>query len=196
MERQGRGIFKPPYPNEKALSPISSPRNLPALPSRDIADALIHQYHATLHPALPLIHWPAFKEQYEAVYKAGSLEIVPVIWVALLYAVFACGNLHRSHHDSETYMGISRSLIDLCAEDLTLDHARTALLNSISLVEMNRKSAGWIWLGFAIRISFDLGLHCEAGTWSAIETEMRRRVWWCMYTCDWYATSCSPRNDH
>lgn len=72
------------------------------------------------------------------------------------------------------------------SEDLTLDHARAALLSSIFLVEMNLKSAGWIWIGLAVRISFDIGLHCEAGTWPAVETEMRRRVWWCVYACDWW----------
>jgi len=108
------------------------------------------------------------------------------VWGALLFAVFACGTLHRSWTEGQRYLGISGSLIDLWTEDLTLDHARTALLSSIFLVEMNLISAGWTWIGYAVRISFDIGLHCELGTWPPIEAEMRRCVWWCVYSCDWY----------
>ena len=185
MQRHGRGIFKPPYPYEQIASPAPLSSSLPALPPKDVADTLIHQYHLTLHPTLPIIHWPSFQEKYDAVYKADTLHSVPQTWVALLYAVFACGTLHRSWHDGKKDLETSRTFIDMWAEDLTLDNARTALLHCIFMVEMNRKSAGWIWIGFAVRISFDIGLHCEAGTWSAIEEEMRRRVWWSIYTCDW-----------
>lgn len=185
MERHGRGIFKPPCPFKLTASSVPFSSDLPALPPKDIADALINQYRFTLHPTLPIIHWPSFQELFNVVYKENSLHFVPRIWVALLYAIFACGTLHRSWQDGRRYLEISRSLIDLWTEDLTLDHARTAILHCIFLVEVNFKSAGWIWIGFAVRISFDIGLHCEAGSWSAIEEEMRRRVWWSTYTCDW-----------
>ena len=185
MQQHGRGIFKPPYPRESISRPdvVSSP--LPGLPPKHIADSLVRQYQTTLHSTLPLIHWPLFREQYDSAYQAGSLHGMPRIWSALLFAVFACGTLHRSWHDGQKYLESSKSLTDLWTDDLTLDHARVALLCSIFLIEMNLKSAGWTWIGFAVRISFDIGLHCEAGTWPAVEKEMRRRVWWCVYACDW-----------
>ena len=183
IERYGHGIFKPPYPRQ-GISPSSS-SSLPVLPPKEVADALMRHYYFTLHPTLPMLHWPSFKDRYDIVYSCKSLHSVPRIWVALLYAVFACGTLHRSWRDGEQYLQTSRSLVDLWTEDLTLDHARTALLTSIFLVELNLKSAGWISVGHAVRVAFDLGLHCEAGNWSAVEEEMRRRVWWCIYTCDW-----------
>lgn len=184
MEGHGRGILKPPYPKRRKSSPMAPFSSLPALPPKDTADALIHQYHRTFHTTLPMIHWPSFCDQYNDVYRTRSLERVPRIWVSLLYSVFACGSLHSAWHEGRKYLEISGSLFDLWTEDLTLDHARVALLTCIYLVEMNLKSAGWNWIGFAVRISFDIGLHCEAGTWSAIEEEVRRRVWWCIYTCD------------
>ena len=155
------------------------------LPPKEIADTLIHQYHLTIHPTLPFIHWPSFKEQYDSVYKEQNLSLVPRIWVALLFAVLACGTLHHSWHDGTKFFRSSKSLVDMWAEDFTLDHVRAALLHSIFLVEINLKSAGWVWVGFAVRISLDIGLHCEAGTWSPVEEEMRRRVWWSLYACDW-----------
>lgn len=185
MQQHGRGIFKPPYPHQRTFSRDLLSSSLPGLPPKHVADTLMDQYRNTLHPTLPLIHWPSFQEQYDNAYKKGSLHGVPRIWCALLFAVFACGTLHRSWYDGQKYLEISKSLIDMWTEDLTLDHARAALLSSIFLIEMNLKSAGWTWIGFAVRISFDIGLHCEAGTWPAIEKEMRRRVWWCVYACDW-----------
>ncbi|CAD6592128.1 MAG: hypothetical protein ASARMPRED_006040 [Alectoria sarmentosa] len=184
MQQHGKGIFKPPYPCQRTSSPDLFSSSLPGLPPKHVADILMDQYRTTLHPTLPLIHWPSFKEQYDNAYKDGSLHGVPRIWSALLFAVFACGTLHRSWYDGQKYLEISKSLIDMWTEDLTLDHARAAMLTSIFLIEMNLKSAGWTWIGFAVRISFDIGLHCEAGTWPAIEKEMRRRVWWCVYACD------------
>ena len=185
MQQHGRGVFKPPYPHQGTSLPDPFSSSLPGLPPKHVADNLVHQYRTTLHPTLPLIHWPSFAEQYENAYKDGSLRGVPRIWSALLFAVFACGTLHRSWYDGQKYLEISKSLIDIWTEDPTLDHARVALLSSIFLIEMNLKSAGWTWIGFAVRVSFDIGLHCEAGTWSTIEMEMRRRVWWCVYACDW-----------
>ena len=182
---RAQGIFKSPYPNKRAASPMVPESELPILPSRLVADSLIAQYHITLHPTLPLLHWPSFREQYNAVYEAGSLRRVSRAWIALLYAMFACGSLHDALDDTRRYLEISRSMVDMWAEDLTLDHARIALLTSICLVEMNLKATGWIWAGLAVRICFDIGLHCEAGIWPAIEEEMRRRVWWCTYACDW-----------
>lgn len=185
MAKFGRGIFKAPYPNQRAPAATTFPSGLPDLPPKEVADRLLRQYRYTIHPTLPTVHWPAFYKQYEGVYAQGSLENVPRIWSALLFGVFACGTLHRSWSDGQQYLDISRSLIDLWAEDLTLDYARAALLNCMFLVESNRKSAGWNWIGFAVRVAFDIGLNCEAGTWDPIEEEMRRRVWWCIYACDW-----------
>ncbi|KAL9099934.1 MAG: hypothetical protein Q9163_004636, partial [Psora crenata] len=184
MAEYGRGIFKPPYPHRRPPSPVTYPSSLPGLPPKDVADVLLHQYRYTIHPTLPMLHWHSFQDQYEAVYRDGSLHNVPRVWSALLFAVFACGTLHRSWHEGQKYLEVSRSLIDLWTEDLTLDHARAALLNCMFLVESNLKSAGWTWIGIAVRICFDIGLHCEAGTWSPIEEEMRRRVWWSIYACD------------
>ena len=185
MERHGHGIFKPPYPYELTSSSVASSTDLPPLLSKDVSDALIRQYRIAFHSTLPIIHWPSFQEQYDILYRENSFRLIPRVWIALLYAVYACGSLQRSWNEGRQYLHISKSLIDLWTEDLILDHVRTALLSSVFLVEMNLKSAGWVWIGFAIRISFDIGLHCEAGTWSAIEEEMRRRVWWSTYTCDW-----------
>ena len=194
MAKFGHGIFKSPYAQDPGPPLASSPPPLPSLPPKDVADALLRQYRYTIHPTLPIVNWRVFQEQYQGMYRDGSLHNTSSVWNSLLFAVFACGTLHRSWFEGQKYLEVSKSFIDLWTDDLTLEHARVALLNCMFLVESNRKSAGWNWMGIAIRISFDIGLNCEAGIWDPIEEEMRRRVFWSIYACDWYAKSHDTRS--
>ena len=185
MRRFGHGIFKTPYPCQSAEFAVTTSRSLPNLPRKTETDILILHYRYTVHHTLPILDWKAFSEQYEFAHRKGSLHETPGVWIGLLFSVFAVGTLHHDWREGREFLNIAHSHLELWPEELNLDHTRAALLISIFLVETNRKSAGWIWLGIASRTAFDIGLHCEAGSWSARETEMRRRLWWCIYACDW-----------
>ena len=210
MSNYSRGIFK--APNSSFLNPTSGVKspNTPELPPKDVADALLETYHDIIHPTYPVLHWPKFQEQYDRAYQEGSLQNVPGIWTGLLFAVLALGALHQvrkqgeMHHETpgsqnwkeaEAYFEQSKSQIDMWTDNLSLDNTRAALFISMYMIEVNMKSAGWTWLGFATRIAFDIGLHCEAVTRPTIETEMCRRVWWCICSYDWYVcTLRAPRS--
>ena len=185
MQRYGRGIFQATHSHRLTHPPVSISSDVPALPGKETADVLLRHYHSIIHPIIPVLYWHEFHKQYDRVYEEGSLQNVPRIWVGLLFAIFAIGTLQLDWKEGQKYLEISKSQIDIFTEDPTLDHARVALFASIFLVETNSKSAGWTWLGVATRIALDLGLHCEIGAGSAIEQEMRRRIWWCIYSCDW-----------
>lgn len=157
---------------------------MPGLPARHVGDELLRHYHTSIQVTFPILHWPSFAQTYEEVYREGSLQNVPQIWAAILFVVFAFGALHHSIHDGYGYLETSKTLIDLWSLEFDIDYIRCALLSSIFLVEMNIKSAGWAWLGFAVRISQEIGLHSDIGTWSESELEMRRRVWWSVYAYD------------
>lgn len=186
LYKYGRGIFKQPSSHRQGLSesPSSSSFSLPELPPKHVADDLLRQYHTSFHVNLPILHWPSFTHTYEGVYRDRSLKRVPRIWSALLFVVFGCSNLNRSWRDCRKFLEISKTLIDVWTEEVSLDHVRCAIVSSVVLVEMNLKSAGWTWLGCAIRIAQDIGLHRDAGTRPAAEEEMRRRIWWSLYSCD------------
>lgn len=186
----GRGIFKPPAPYRQigTQAHFNPPR--PDLPSKHMADHLLSSYYSSVHMITPILHWPTFEQEYEAVYKAGSLRGVPPVWSSLFFAVLAVGvlfsiepSIHRPYKGKE-YIETSRMLTDMWNDEFVIDHARTAILTSIFLTEMNLKSAAWTWLASAVRISQDIGLHCETGPWPMIEREMRRRVWWGIYVWD------------
>jgi ribosomal protein L37AE/L43A len=186
----GRGIFKPPAPYRQIGSQAHFNPPRPDLPPKHLADHLLSSYYASVHIIIPILHWPTFEQEYEAVYKAGSLHGVPPVWSSLFFSVLAVGTLFSSEpsvqrpHKGKEYIETSRLLIDTWNDEFVIDHARSAILVSIFLTEMNLKSAAWTWLASAVRISQDIGLHNETGPWPMIEGEMRRRVWWGIYVWD------------
>jgi hypothetical protein len=190
LRNYSRGIFKPPPPYRRVGVPPSFSPALPDLPPKEVADHLLKQYYSSIHTVIPILHWPTFRQEYEAVYNARSLQGVPPGWGSLLFSVLAVGVLYsvdpsiNRPNDGKKYIEISRTLTNLWDDEFTIDHARSSLLTSIFLTELNLKSAAWVWLGSSINISQDIGLHCETGPWPVVEGEMRRRVWWGIYVWD------------
>ncbi|KAL8817316.1 MAG: hypothetical protein Q9223_003824 [Gallowayella weberi] len=193
LRTYGRGIFKPPksYLQQQpqgsqgvSSGAVNKGLDLPELPPKHVADELLYLYRISFHATFPLLDWTVFSQEYESVYRQRSLREVPQVWSALLFAVFACGTLPRYLRDGQDYSEKSRKMLDLSADDLTLDHVRTAVLTSVFLVELNRKSAGWTWLGTAVRMGQDIGLHVSNVKGSFIDQVVDRPVWWILYVCD------------
>lgn len=190
VRRYGRGIMKVPPPYRQLDPPSVLSSDVPLLPLKAVADRLLGQYYACIHSVLPIIHWPSFVAEYEKVYQTGSLRGAYREWTAVLFGVFACGAMHtldrNKQRDAREYLSVSNSVVDVWRDDFTPDQARVTLLMSISLYEMNSKSASWVWLSSAVRVAQDIGLHLESGPWSALEGEMRKRLWWGIYAWDRY----------
>lgn len=189
MREYGRGIWKLPTPyrqqSRRSLLTVDSP----PLPPKALADRLLAQYYACTHSVFPVLHWPSFFEDYEQVYRTGSLRGTPREWAAVLFGVLACGSLHtldRSSRekDGKEFVQTSCGIIDVWQDDFSLVQARAALLVSIFLYEINSKSASWVWIGSAVRVAQEIGLHLDSGPWPALESEMRKRVWWGIYAWD------------
>ncbi|KAI9761777.1 MAG: hypothetical protein M1840_001696 [Geoglossum simile] len=190
LRNYSRGIFKPHPPYRRVGVPHSLSPVLPELPPREVSDHLLKQYHSSIHTVIPILYWPTFLQEYEAVYKVGSLQGVPPVWGSLFFSVLAVGVLNsidpsiNRPNDGKKYIEISRTLTNLWNDEFTIDHARSALLTSVFLMELNLKSAALVWLGSSVNIAQDIGLHCGTGPWPAVESEMRKRVWWSIYVWD------------
>ncbi|KAL2871923.1 transcription factor domain-containing protein [Aspergillus lucknowensis] len=184
----GKGIWKVPTPYRLAGSQSLITADPPSLPPQDVAHHLLAQYHSHIHTTLPVIHWPTFMKEYEDVYRAGTLMGVTREWAAVFFGILACGSLHTTDPNREEkgkeFVRTSCGVIDVWQDSFTLDQARAALLVSMFLYEVNSKSASWVWNGSAVRVAQEIGLHLESGPWPALEGEMRKRVWWGMYTWD------------
>lgn len=187
----GRGIFKPPPPYRIYGPQPPYPHPTHSLPPKHVADRLLSHYHGSVHVYSPHLHWPSFIQEYEHLYRAESFERCSHIWVAVFYAVLACGTLMdpqpsgaAQEAEGAKYIENSMRSINTWSDELTLDSARAALLVSTYFIEMNLRSAGWMWLGAAVRVALDLGLHMDRGQYPPLEAEMRRRVWWSVYNWD------------
>jgi hypothetical protein len=191
-----RGVFKPPPPYRQVPTLPNLTQNMEELgvrlPPNHIGEILIRSYYETIHSIIPILHWPSFSEMYEKVMAKGDLSGVPSVWASTLFGVFACGTIHTTDPEirklypdrGKNFAEYSRRLTDLFNDEFTMEHARSALLISIFLTELNCKSAAWTWLGSTVRIAQDIGLHRETGPWTVVEGEMRRRVWWGIYAWD------------
>ncbi|KAJ5361995.1 hypothetical protein N7541_002839 [Penicillium brevicompactum] len=188
LRHYGRGIMKVPTPYRAQGAESLVTGNAPELPPKRLADHLVAQYFNCVHSGLPVLHWPTFTAEYEKVYRSGTLLGVSNEWAAVLFGVFACGNIHTTEPNREEegkkYVRISCGIIDVWHDNFNLDRARAALLASIFLYEVNSKSASWVWIASAVRVAQEIGLHLDSGPWPAIEGEMRKRVWWGLYAWD------------
>lgn len=186
----GRGLLKPPVTGAQPRNHAthSNVSDLPGLPSRPAAERLLHYYHECIHRHFPVLYWPRFQRTFAIAMDGNGAHALPTDWVASLYGVLACGAL--ATHDSsrlpeaQDYLTRAISTINFWEDEVSTNQAVVAFLASLALLEMNRKSASWIWLGSAIRIVQDLGLHVQGGRWSAIEGEMRKRIWYSLYVWD------------
>ena len=184
----GRGILNVPaaYRARGAESLVNG--GAVDLPQKHLADRLLAQHFNCVHSVLPVLHWPIFIAEFGKVYRSGSLLGVSNEWAAVLFGVFACGAIHtmepNSEEEGKKYVRTSCGIINVWHDNFNLDRARAALLASIFLYEVNSKSASWVWIGSAVRVAQEIGLHIDSGPCPAVEGEMRKRVWRGLYAWD------------
>lgn len=187
-----RGIWKPPANSRQPSTPIAFEWPKIDLPPKGLVDQLLHAYYTSTHTMTPILHWPAFQQGVEDLYKHGKpRDASSPTFVAVFFSVLAVGSLFSpdAHLHNRANLGIemmeaARQFVDVWANNYVLDHARTFVLMSYFLSEMNMKSTACTWLGMALSVAQDLGLQSELGPWPFIEGEMRRRTWWTIYVLD------------
>ncbi|CAD6503809.1 BgTH12-05554 [Blumeria graminis f. sp. triticale] len=190
MSNYGKGIFKPPPPYRISGKQIHITPSRLDLPSKHLSEHLLQSYFESVHLVMPILHRPTFEQEFENLYKSAGISSMTPAWISLFYTVLAVGILYSTENPVQhmqkgrEYLEISRMLNDSWNDDFTLNHVRTAILTSMFLMEVNKRSAAWVWLASAVSISQDIGLNSEASSCSEIEAEMRRRVWWAIYVWD------------
>lgn len=135
-----------------------------------------------------MLHWPTFQNEVDEVYRAGSFRGIRKAWIGVFFAVLACATLvvdERNHDcDALGFIEYATSQVNTLSDEITVDHARTALMTSLYFMETNRRSAAWVWLGAALRTAQESGLHLEQPNISPMQAELRKRTWWAIYNWD------------
>lgn len=188
----GRGVMRiPSPPRVMATSQSNKHPEMPEPPPRQIAERLLAAYHENFHPQFPILHWPTFESECDQLYRRKSLAPLGTPWGAVFLCVLACGTLHTLDssriQDGKAFLTSAIGLTNRWQDEFSVEDARMAFLTGVFLTELNLRSAGWVWLGSAMRISQDIGLDVESGPWSPVEREMRRSLWYCIYVWDRYS---------
>ena len=193
----GRGLLRIPSPYRVVAPQSNKPLAMPDMPPRHIADRLLASYHENFHLHFPVFHWSTFESECGQLYRTQSLASLGNAWGAVFLCVLACGTLHTLDssrtQDGKAFLTKAMGNTNHWQDEFSVDDVRMAFLTSVFLTELNLKSAGWVWLGSAIRIAQDIDLHVESGSWPSIEGELRRRLWYSIYTWDRFAPLLASR---
>ena len=189
IRNYGRGVFKPPHAfRTPGAQNVYSDRG-PVLPPRHVVDHLLSRYRTAMHPNQPVLHWPTFQLEVDEIYRSGSFKGIRKPWIGTFFSILACASLVIDHDMAQEvnalhFVELAMMHINTFSDDVTIDHARAALMISIYFMETNRRSAAWIWLGSAVRTAQESGLHVEHGNVSPMQAELRKRTWWSVYNWD------------
>lgn len=185
-----KGIWKPPAEYRQPVMATLFDVQRPELPPVQTTKQLLDAYFNSTHTMFPILHWRTFELSVDDLYRTGNIQGVPTTFLSMFFSILAMGSLFTSEAPAERsyrsceLLDMSRKLMDPWNNNFVLDDARTLVLQTMCLNEMNLKSAAWSSLGNAIRVAQDLGLYSDTGPWPMVEGEMRRRTWWTIYIFD------------
>ncbi|RAH70520.1 uncharacterized protein BO66DRAFT_428591 [Aspergillus aculeatinus CBS 121060] len=170
----------PPMAIVCSLQTISEP----SVPLSSIGQ-YIDAYFGHCHPLHPFLHETAFRAQLMDLYPRPSRPL----WEMLLYAVAALGAFAvSSPTDDTTDRGFFEAAKARFSSDM-METGNKTLVQALTLMSRylrmrNKLNASYNYLGLANRTAIGIGLYKEFPTPESnpFYQEVRRRVWWSLYT--------------
>lgn len=204
------GIFSPPPSWDLApgLSPTFrqvSPLHTLQIPDRSRCDALFELYVSSIHPIVPLVHMPTFRQEYETFWdmqhSGQTKDAIPTspLILAALYAGAAVGqqpplrqtlpDLDMQEIATELYNQATSSLhaVNFPRAPSVSTLAAYLIVQGIWMRDEEPLNTG-SFNGVIVRVAQMLGLHRDPSHFKAavapIPAEVHRRVWWHVFHCD------------
>lgn len=150
-------------------------------------------------PLYPIVHKPSIEAAAERMIRAGQVgddsDIIilhQVLVILALGTVGQPGGCTLPHHHflclSDRFYAISATLQDYIINQASLQSLQSLVLTQIYLQISNRYSRASHLSGVATRLAQTLGLHRHSlrFKFDPLETELRKRAWWCQYSLDAY----------
>ncbi|BGP52268.1 hypothetical protein JCM10450v2_008239 [Rhodotorula kratochvilovae] len=135
----------------------------------------VNSYFSCYHLQYPLVH--------EASFRAQLADIVPrpggAVWNLLYQVILGLGSMcvvgPEGLEGGEAVALYERAIASV------KPHLFEA--TSLTAVQLNHTASGSVYIGIALRMAINIGLHCESGArnLSVFEQEQRRRVWWTLF---------------
>lgn len=155
--------------------------------SREVVGRLIDSYFALYNRTYPFVHEGTFRAQYHEVIARPRNRS----WNMLLYTILALGAWCLGDAQSDVDEDLYRRAISFGEAESLFESANLTFVQALVLLsnlsqKRNKPNTGSNFLGLATRMALSLGLHRELPDWDIgiLQREIRRRVWWGLYTFD------------
>ncbi|QKX53027.1 uncharacterized protein TRUGW13939_00098 [Talaromyces rugulosus] len=184
------------------------------LPSLAVQNKLLDAFWAYVHPYFPTVHKETFLFQLSkdrrGIPRQGSSALdqlerrIPQVLLLSMFALSARFVEHRGgREDSDPGDEYA-----IKAETLIAQHKQSSINCCLALLMMAYREIGtggsisWMYVGNAIRMSQDLGLHRDPTVWkntncfrnmSTVEIQIRRLIWWGTFVLDRYISAWQGR---
>ncbi|KAI9459128.1 fungal-specific transcription factor domain-containing protein [Lactarius psammicola] len=212
----------PPLPPSEYNPHLHSEGSI-SLPDPATQEELLEIYFAYVHPALPLLHKQSFLEEIHSRHavRQGNNDFDsphpshfgrrrPNISPLLLLAMFSVAARYTSTHDGDkpptetamwpegdVYLEEAKRLLDSSYSSSRAATCQALLLLGYREIGIGAMAQAWHYVGMAIRMAQDLGLHKNADQWthggtclfSPVELQERRRIWYACVIMDKYVSS-------
>ncbi|KAH8691671.1 nitrogen assimilation transcription factor NirA [Talaromyces proteolyticus] len=149
------------------------------------------------------LHWNRQHHTYHLTYRPAFMRDLaeggPYCSEFLLNAVFGCSSKFSERievrEDPLLQETAGKMFFDRCdeliAEKSLLEASSIPTITGLLMLgatfnAKGRTSKGWLYVGYALRMVYDLGLHldCKEFSGKAEDVEIRRRVFWGAFICD------------
>ena len=162
-------------------------------PPRLFTDRCVNVYFQEWAPLFPVLHKPTFLRIYED-FVADPAKIKSTYKIAQLYLVFSIAGLSQDTPDHAQLAACEEQWIkalDSLAMDNTMNTLQCLILSLLYFSMRADYKRLQHYKGIAVGLSHRLGLHQSQKRFSfgALTIETRKKVFWTLYTLDWYVDS-------
>ncbi|CAG8103624.1 unnamed protein product [Penicillium olsonii] len=176
------------------------------LPPKDEAKVLVHRYFDFAFPTHRFLHQPTVEAWLEAFYSGvhGPEIIMSQAIKALLLMVMAQGKQYIGDQDtlvaqsvkSNVYFAASENHLQSETGSVSLASIQARLAQCFYLLSESRVNHCWSLFGTTGRLALAIGLHRRwrrEAIHDHVESECRKRVFWCAYSLDIYLSAALGR---
>ncbi|GLB40011.1 putative fungal specific transcription factor [Lyophyllum shimeji] len=204
----------PPLPSSVSTNMDGEDEYARRLPSQSVQEHLLGLYFEHVHPILPVVHKRAFLEAFKAGGEPPASpdsstapgtspfnrrrRRVPILLLLAMYATAArYADCTAKPTDGRTmweagdeYLNEAKGLLDSSYTASRPSTCQALLLMGYREIGIGAMAQAWTYIGMAIRMAQDLGMHRSADGWARAELggrlfgewelHERKRIW---YTC-------------
>lgn len=194
------------------------------LPPLAVQDRLLELYFTYIHPIFPVVHKSCFLSEYQT-RKTGETtgarmnspmgssfssprpeptqEVTPLLLLSMFAVAARFGECDdplppkgKMWEGGCFYLDNARTILNKIFHHSRPSTVQALLLLGYREFGIGSMEQGWLFIGMAIRMAFDLGLNCDSTNWkihghdlfAPQETQTRRQIWWACCLADRYGS--------